>query len=69
MDALALDEALRELEAHDRRMADVVALRYFAGLGVEETAAALGVSPRTVKRDWGCARAWLFQRLEGGDPA
>lgn len=60
---LALDEALTRLEARDRRMSDIVKLRYFAGLSVEETAEALSVSPRTVDRDWTAARAWLFREL------
>ena len=48
-------------------MAKLVELRYFAGLGVEETAKALGVSPRTVKRNWAYARAWLGRELNGGE--
>jgi len=60
---LALDAALRELETHNPRQARVVECRYFGGLGVEESAAALGVSPRTVKSDWALARAWLFDEL------
>ncbi|MFI4860745.1 MAG: ECF-type sigma factor [Phycisphaerales bacterium JB063] len=59
----ALDEALNELKKQDPRMAEVVMLRYFAGLSVEETAAAMEVSPRTVKREWSVARAWLIQRI------
>lgn len=66
VDLLALDEALHALEKRDPRMAQIVMLRFFAGLDVEQTAAALEVSPRTVKRDWAVARAWLFQKL-GGD--
>ena len=62
----ALDEAMQRLEAHDARMAQVVRLRFYAGLSVEETAAVLGVAPRTVKRDWAFARAWLYEAL-GGD--
>jgi RNA polymerase sigma factor (TIGR02999 family) len=68
-DLVALDEALHELEAVDARMAQIVQLRFFAGLSVEETAAALEISERTVKREWSVARAWLFQRLDGGQPA
>ena len=63
---LDLDQALTELEAKDGRMADVVKLRYFAGLGVEETAAALAISPRSVNRTWMAARAWLARRLDHG---
>lgn len=62
---LELDEALSRLEAQDSRAADVVRLRYFAGLSVGETANTLGVSERTVKRDWAFARAWLFRALSG----
>jgi RNA polymerase sigma factor (TIGR02999 family) len=61
---LALDEALIELRAFESRLCDVVMLRYFAGLSVEEVAAAMNSSPRTVKRDWSFARAWLARRLE-----
>jgi RNA polymerase sigma factor (TIGR02999 family) len=60
---LALDEALTELRNTDARLADVVMLRYFAGLSVEETAAALEMSARTVKREWSVARAWLAHKL------
>jgi RNA polymerase sigma factor (TIGR02999 family) len=63
IDVLALDEALTRLEAAEARAAKVVELRYFGGLGIEETAEALGVSPMTVKRDWRFARAWLFRQL------
>lgn len=63
-DLLALDDALEKLEARDKRKADVVMLRYFAGLSIEETAAALGVSPATVKNEWSFARAWLHREME-----
>ncbi len=63
-EVLALDEALTRLERHDRRMSDVVKLRYFAELTVEETAEALELSPRTVKRTWAAARAWLYDAME-----
>lgn len=62
---VALDEALVRLEALDERLARTVEMRFFGGLSVEETAAALGVSPRTVKRDWRKARAVLYLTLEG----
>jgi len=65
-DLLALDEALERLERHEARKAHVVHLRYFAGLTLEETAAALGVSLATVKADWSYARAWLFRELQQG---
>jgi RNA polymerase sigma factor (TIGR02999 family) len=58
-----LDEALERLGALDSRQARVVECRYFGGLGVEETAEALGISPRTVKSEWAIARAWLYQSL------
>ena len=60
---LDLDRALSDLERKDARMADVVKLRYFAGLSIEETAAALDVSVRTVNRNWVAARAWLAREL------
>lgn len=63
-DILALDEALHRLHELDPRQAKVVELRYFGGLSVEETAAALGTSPATVKRDWTVARAWLHRELQ-----
>jgi len=62
--ALALDEAICRLEAQDVQAAQVVKLRFFAGLSVEETADVLQISPRTVKRDWQFARAWLFDALQ-----
>ena len=65
VDLLALDEALQALEQLDERMAKVVQLRYFAGLSVEETARALELSERTVKREWNVARSWLAHRLGG----
>lgn len=61
---LALDDALCRLKEMDAQAAAVVSLRFFAGLSVEETAATLDVSERTVKRDWQFARAWLFQQLK-----
>ena len=60
---LALDEALHRLRDQDPRAADIVQLRYFAGLSVEETAKALEVSVRTVHREWNFVRAWLFRAL------
>jgi RNA polymerase sigma factor (TIGR02999 family) len=65
-DVLALDDALQSLAGFDPRGARVVELRYFGGLTVEETAEALGVSPKTVKRDWAAARAWLLGELQQG---
>lgn len=66
-DLLVLDEALGRLEKYDKRKADVVMLRYFAGLSIEETAAALGVSPATVKNEWTFARAWLHREVARSD--
>jgi RNA polymerase sigma factor (TIGR02999 family) len=62
---LSLDEALLRLEEMDPRAAGVVKLRFFAGLSEAETAAALGLTTRTVRRDWRFARAWLERRLAG----
>ena len=62
---LDIDEALTRLAEWDPRMAKIVELRFFAGLSNEETAAALAVSDRTVKRDWAMARAWLSKALRG----
>jgi RNA polymerase sigma factor (TIGR02999 family) len=64
---LAIDEALKKLERIDPRKAEVVLLRYFAGLSVDETAKALEVSPRTVDNEWHFARAWLHRELTKGD--
>jgi RNA polymerase sigma factor (TIGR02999 family) len=60
-----LDEALRKLADVDARAASVVECRFFAGMEVDETAAALDISPATVKRDWRVARAWLARELGG----
>lgn len=64
MDLLRLDAALARLEARDSRQAEIVLLRYFAGLSIEQTGEALGVSTGTVKNDWVFARAWLRRELE-----
>ena len=61
---IALDEALTRLETLDERLVRVVEFRFFGGLTHEEAAEVLGVSPRTVKRDWQGARAWLYRELE-----
>ncbi len=66
VEVLAVDEALSGLRKIDSRKADVVNLRYFAGLTVDETASALGVSPRTVDMEWRTARAWLHRELSDG---
>ena len=64
VDLLALDEALTRLAALDPEQAKIVELRYFGGLTVEETAAAVGISPATVKRQWAMARAWLKRAID-----
>jgi RNA polymerase sigma factor (TIGR02999 family) len=68
-DLVAIDEALTRLEQTDARKAKIVALRYFAGLSIEETAAALDISPATVKNEWKFARAWLYRALDPGGRA
>jgi RNA polymerase sigma factor (TIGR02999 family) len=60
---VALDDALANLAAMDRRKSQVVELRFFGGLSVEETARALNISPNTVLRDWSTAKAWLYREL------
>ena len=62
---LALDEALTRLASVDAQLARLVELRYFTGLTIEETAKALNVSPRTTKRSWVYARAWLRREMDG----
>jgi RNA polymerase sigma-70 factor (ECF subfamily) len=64
VDVMALDEALRRLAEMDPRKSQLVELRYFGGLSIEETAEVLGVSPATVRRDWSVARAWLRRELK-----
>lgn len=67
VDLCLLDDALSRLSQLDQRQADIVELRYFGGLTIEETAEFLGVSPKTVKRDWEMARAWLRAELRSGN--
>ena len=67
-DALALDTALTKLEALDPGQAEIVELRFFGGLTVEDTAQVLSVSASTVKREWALARAWLRRELDGAGP-
>lgn len=62
-DLITLDEALSRLYVLDKRQSDIVELRYFAGLTIEETAEVLGISPATVKREWTMAKAWLRAEL------
>jgi RNA polymerase sigma factor (TIGR02999 family) len=59
----ALDEALTRLEAIDPEQARIIEMRFFGGLSIEETAAAMDISPATLKRRWALARAWLFREL------
>jgi RNA polymerase sigma factor (TIGR02999 family) len=65
LDLLALDEALTRLAERDRQQAEIVEMRYFGGLTIEETANVIGISPATVKRDWKMTRAWLHRELSG----
>lgn len=67
VEVLAVDEALKQLEQTAPRQAEIVNLRYFAGLSVDETAQVLDVSPRTVDYEWRFARAWLHRELGKGD--
>ncbi|MCA9280722.1 MAG: sigma-70 family RNA polymerase sigma factor [Phycisphaeraceae bacterium] len=66
VDMIALDDALNHLSQRDERKAEIVHLRYFAGLTIEETAAAMELSPATIKSEWSYARLWLFRELEAG---
>ena len=71
VDLIALDAALDALAAIDERKGRVIEMRFFGGMTVEETAAALHVSTDTVKRDWRMAKLWLLKELDGaaGEPA
>jgi RNA polymerase sigma factor (TIGR02999 family) len=66
LDLLALNEALDKLERHDQRQAELVKLRFFAGLTIEQAAAALGVSTSTADNDWAYARCWLRLEMDAG---
>jgi RNA polymerase sigma factor (TIGR02999 family) len=63
---LAVSEALDALATHDPRKAELVKLRYFVGLTIDEAAEVLGISAPTAKRDWTYARAWLFRKIQAG---
>ena len=63
VDLVALDEALSHLAERDARKSRIVELRFFGGLSAEETTEVLGISPRTVKREWRLAKAWLYHEL------
>lgn len=65
-DLVALDDAINELARLDPRKAQIIEMRFFGGLSVEETAAVLHVSAATVRRDWSIARLWLYRELGGG---
>ncbi len=65
-DLVALDDAMNALERVDPRKVQVVEMRFFGGLSVEETAEVLKISPVTVMRDWSTAKAWLYRELAGG---
>jgi RNA polymerase sigma factor (TIGR02999 family) len=65
LDALALDQALQKLERLDPTQGQIVELRFFGGLTVEETSSALGISTATVKREWAFAKGWLYRELAG----
>jgi RNA polymerase sigma factor (TIGR02999 family) len=65
-DLVALDEALRALAAIDKQKSQVVELRFFGGLSVDETAGVLKVSPEQIKRDWNLARTWLYREMSEG---
>jgi RNA polymerase sigma factor (TIGR02999 family) len=67
LDVVALDRALEALAAADPRKGQMIELRFFGGLSVEETAEVLAVSPDTVKRDWRLAKLWLLRELEGDE--
>ena len=63
-DLLAVDDALEKFTAHDRQKAELVKLRYFVGLSVDEAASVLGIAPRTAKLWWSYARAWLHEEIK-----
>jgi RNA polymerase sigma-70 factor (ECF subfamily) len=65
----ALDDALNRLAEFDPRKSQIVELRYFGGLNIEETAEVISVSPATVKREWGAAKIWLHRELKNAQVA
>ena len=68
-DLVALDDALNKLAELDAEQSRLIELRFFGGLSIEETAAVMGISPATVKREWATARAWLKREIDkGGEP-
>ena len=66
VEVIAVDEALAKLETNDAQTSEIVKLRYFAGLSIDETARVLDLGPRTVDKKWRLARAWLFRELGDG---
>ena len=66
-EVIALDEALARLSEEDHQAAELVKMRYFAGLSLAQTARAIGISPRTADRCWAYAKAWLYHEIRGGD--
>ena len=66
VDVLELNRSLDQLTRIDPQQGKVVELRYFGGLSIEETAEVMGISASTVKREWGTARLWLLQQMDGG---
>ena len=68
-DLVVLDDALNSLAELDQRKSQIVELRFFGGLSVEETAEVMKISARTVAREWVVAQAWLFRALNGGNNA
>lgn len=67
LDILALDHALTNLNELNPQLSQIVELRFFSGLSIEDTSEVMGMSPATVKRSWTAARAWLFRELDRGD--
>ena len=65
VDLMRLDDALESLAQLDKQQSEIVELRFFGGLSIDEAALLMGISPRTVKREWAIARAWLFRELSG----
>jgi RNA polymerase sigma factor (sigma-70 family) len=66
VDVIALDDALTALSQRDPQQVQIVELRFFGGLTLEETAEIIGISPATVKRDWNVAKAWLAREVQRG---
>ena len=69
VDLIALDDALKDLASFDQRQSEIVEMRFFGGLTNEEIAEVLQISPRTIKREWRLARAWLRREILGGGAA